>query len=80
VDATVVKVQTSPTRMPFATVWRYSEQPWFQNMTKEVLCVVTVLLNHQIDDVESINSPNSGQHELLGPDLLLHLLSEIISR
>jgi hypothetical protein len=49
-------------------------------MTKEVLCVVTVLLSHQIDDVESINPPNNSQHEFLGPDLLLHLLRDIISR
>jgi hypothetical protein len=49
-------------------------------MTKEVLCIVTVLLGHQIDDVESIDSPNSNQHEFLGPDLLLHLVKDVISR
>jgi hypothetical protein len=29
--------------------------------------------------VESINSPNNVQHEFLFPDLLLHLLRDIIS-
>jgi hypothetical protein len=65
--------------MRFATVWKYCEQQWFQNMLKEILYVVTVLLSHQIDDVEFIDSPNNGQHELLGLDLLLHLLRDIIS-
>jgi hypothetical protein len=49
-------------------------------MTKEVLYVVTVLLSHQIDDVKSVNSPNNGQHDFLGPYLLLRLLRDIISR
>jgi hypothetical protein len=89
VEATVVKVQNQPTRMRFATVWKYSEQQWLQNMTKEVLCVVMtkevlcavfVLPSHQIDDVESIDSPNNGQHEFLSPDLSLHLLRDILSR
>jgi hypothetical protein len=80
VDATVVKVQTSPSEMRFATIWKYCKQQWFQNMTKEVLGVVTVLLSHQTDDRESIDSPNNGQHELFGPDLLLHVLRDIISR
>jgi hypothetical protein len=43
------------------------------------MCVVTVLLNHQIDDVESMDSANNGQHEFLGPDLLFHLWRNIIS-
>jgi hypothetical protein len=43
--------------MRFATVWKHDEQQWFQNITKEVLCIVTVLLNRQIDGVESIDSP-----------------------
>jgi hypothetical protein len=42
------------------------------NMTKVVLRVATVLLSHQIDDVESVDSPNNRQHEFLGPALLLH--------
>jgi hypothetical protein len=66
--------------MRFATVWKYWEQQWFQHMINEVLCVVTVLLNHQIDDMESIDSPNDGQHEFLALDLLFHLLRDIISR
>jgi hypothetical protein len=66
-------------RTPFETVWKYCEQQWFQNITKELLSVVTVLLNHQIDDVESIDSPNNSQHELLDPDLSLRLLRDIIS-
>jgi hypothetical protein len=49
-------------------------------MTQEVLCVVTVLLSHQIDDVESIDSPHNGQDEFLCPNLLLDLLRDIISR
>jgi hypothetical protein len=49
-------------------------------MTKEVLCVASVLVSHQIDDVESIDSPNNGQHEFLSPDLLLYFLRNIISR
>jgi hypothetical protein len=49
-------------------------------MTKEVLCVVTVLLSHQIDKVESLHSPNDGQHEFLGNNVLLRLLRDIISR
>jgi hypothetical protein len=55
--------------MRVATVWKYCEQQRFQNMIKEVLCVVTVPLSHQIDDVESIGSPNHDQSELLGLDL-----------
>jgi hypothetical protein len=66
--------------MRFATVWKYREQQWFQNMTKKVLCVVIVLLSHQINDMESIDSPNNGQHEFLDPDLLLHVLRDVISR
>jgi hypothetical protein len=80
VDVVVAKVQTQRTRMRFATVWKYCQQQWFQNMTKEVLCVVTVLLSHQIDDVESTDSLNNDEHEFLGPNLLLHLLSDVISR
>jgi hypothetical protein len=49
-------------------------------MAKEALCVVIVLVSHHIDDVESIDSPNTGQHEILGPDLLHHTLKDIISR
>jgi hypothetical protein len=64
--------------MWFATTWEYCKLQWFQNMTKEVLSIVTVLLGHQINDVESIDSPNNSQHEILGPDLLLHLLRDII--
>jgi hypothetical protein len=64
--------------MRLATVRKYCGQKWFQNMTKEVICAVTVLLSHQIDDVESIDSPNNGQQEILGLDLLLHLLGDII--
>jgi hypothetical protein len=30
--------------------------------------------------LESIDSPNNGQHEFFGPDLLLHLLRDTISR
>jgi hypothetical protein len=80
VDATVDKVQTSPTRMRFVTIWKYCEQQWFQNMTKQVLCAVTVLFNHQINDVESIDSINNAEHEILGPDLLPYLLRDTISR
>jgi hypothetical protein len=79
-DATVVKMQTSPTRMRFVTVWKYCEQQWFQNITKGVLCVVIVVLSHQINDEESIDSPNNGQHEVLGSDLLFPLWRDIISR
>jgi hypothetical protein len=50
------------------------------NIIKEVLCVVIVLLKHQMDDVESIDSLNNDPHEFLGPDLLLHLLRDVISR
>jgi hypothetical protein len=80
VDATVVKVQTQPARMRFATIWKDCEQQWFQNMTKEVLYIVIVLFSYQIDDVESIDSLNNDQHEFLGPDLLLDLLRDIVSR
>jgi hypothetical protein len=66
--------------MRFATVWKYCQQHWFQNMTQEVPCVVTGLLSHQINNLESISSPNNGQHEFLGPDLLFHLLGDIISQ
>jgi hypothetical protein len=75
----IIKVQTQLTRMRFATVWKYCEQQWFQNMTMEVRAVITVLLSSQVHDVESINSPNNVQHEFLFPDLLLHLLRDIIS-
>jgi hypothetical protein len=78
VDATVVQIW--PTKTRFATVCKYCEQQWFLNLTKKVLCVVTALFSHQIDDVESIDFPNNGQHEPLGPDLLLHVLRDIISR
>jgi hypothetical protein len=47
--------------MRFATVWKYWEQQWFQNVIKEVPSVVTVLLSHRIDDVEAIDSPNGRQ-------------------
>jgi hypothetical protein len=66
--------------MRFAAVWKYYGQQWFQNMIKQVLYVVTVLLSRQIDDMESIDSPNNGQHEFLRPDFLFHLLTDIISR
>jgi hypothetical protein len=66
--------------MRFATVWEYCKQQWFQNMTKEVLCVAAVLLSHQIEDVESIDSPDNGPHAMLGLDLLLHLWRDIISQ
>jgi hypothetical protein len=66
--------------MQFATVWKYCEQQRFQNITKQGLCIVVARLSHQIDDVESIDSPNAGQPELLGPDLLLDFVREIISR
>jgi hypothetical protein len=49
-------------------------------MTKEVLCVVIVLLSHQIHHVESIDSPNNNQHKFFSPDLLLYLLRDITSR
>jgi hypothetical protein len=39
-----------------------------------------MMLSHQIDDEESTNSLNNGQHEILGPDLLPHLLRDIIPR
>jgi hypothetical protein len=41
--------------------------------------VIIVLLSHQTDNVESINSPNNSRHEFLGSDLLFHLLRDIIS-
>jgi hypothetical protein len=66
--------------MWFATIWKYCERQWFQNMIKEVLRVANVLLSHHIGHMESIDSPNHGQHEILGPDLLLHLLRDIISQ
>jgi hypothetical protein len=66
--------------MRFAPVWKYCEQQWFQKMNQKVLRVVAVLLSHQINDVEPIDSPNDAQHEFLGPDLLLHLLRDMISR
>jgi hypothetical protein len=47
--------------------WKYCEHHWFQNITKEVLCVVTVLISHQINEVESIDSPNNDQHEFWFP-------------
>jgi hypothetical protein len=49
-------------------------------MTEDVLYIVTLLLSHQIDDTESIDSPNNSQYEFLGPDLLLRLGRDIISR
>jgi hypothetical protein len=67
VDETVVKVQTEPTRMLFVIVWKHGEQQWFQNMTKEVLCVATVLLSRQIDDAGSIDSANNGRHDFWVP-------------
>jgi hypothetical protein len=66
VDATIVQVQTRPVRRRFTTIWKYCGQPQFQNTTKEVLYFVIVLLNYQIADVESIDSPNNGQHEIFG--------------
>jgi hypothetical protein len=66
--------------MQFATAWKYCEQQWFQNMTKELLCVVTVSLSHEIDEVESIDPPDNGQHKFWGPDLSLHLVTDIILR
>jgi hypothetical protein len=66
--------------MRLATVWKYCEQQRFQNMTREALCIVIVLLSHQIDNAESIDSPNNGQYELLDLDSLLQLLRGIISR
>jgi hypothetical protein len=49
-------------------------------MTQQVLCVVTVLLGHQVDNMESIDSQNNSQHEFLCPDLVLHLLRDITLR
>jgi hypothetical protein len=66
--------------MRFVTVWKYCEQQWFQNMAHEVLWVVTVLLSHQINDVESVDASNNDQYEFFGADLLLHLLRDIGSR
>jgi hypothetical protein len=48
--------------------------------TQKTLRVVAVLPSHQVDDVKSIDSPNNGQYEILGTDLLLYLLRDIISR
>jgi hypothetical protein len=67
-------------KMRFATVSKYCEQEWIQKVTKEVLRVVTVLLSHQIDNVECIDSPSDHQREFSGPGLLLHLLRDVISR
>jgi hypothetical protein len=80
VDATVAEVQTQPTRMRFAIVWKDCEQQWFQKMTRKALRVATMLLSHQINEVESTDSPNNDQHEFLGPDSVLHLLGYITSR
>jgi hypothetical protein len=59
-------MQTEPTRMQFATIWKYCGQPQFQSTTKEVLYFVILLLGYQIGDVESIDFPNNGQHEIFG--------------
>jgi hypothetical protein len=80
VNETVVKVHTWPTAVPPPAAWKYCEQHWFHNVTQEVLGVVNVLFNHQIDDVKTINFPNHGQHELLGRDLLVNLLSDNMSQ
>jgi hypothetical protein len=77
---TVVKVQPEPMGMWFTTVWKSCERQSFQNMIKEVLCAVTMLLSHHINAVESIDSRKNSQHEFLGPDLLFDLLRDIISR
>jgi hypothetical protein len=80
VNAAVVKVHTSLTRMHFPSVWKYCAQQWIHNIAKEVIRVLTVLLSHQIDDVKFIDSPNNDQHELLCPDLLLDFLMDLIAR
>jgi hypothetical protein len=49
-------------------------------MSKEILWILTMLLSHYIDDVESIDSVNTDQHECLCPELVLHLLRHILSR
>jgi hypothetical protein len=66
--------------MRLVTVWKYCEQQWFQILTPEVLCVLIVLLSHQTDGMESVDSSNNGQHEVLRPGLLLHRLRGIISQ
>jgi hypothetical protein len=38
-------------------ILRAAVVPKYDSVTKEVLCVVTMLLSHQIDDAESIDSP-----------------------
>jgi hypothetical protein len=80
VSAAVIKMHTQPMGIRFTTVWKYCEQQWFQNMTRELLYIVTVLLSHRIDDVKSIDFQHNAQHGFLGPDLLLHLLRDLISR
>jgi hypothetical protein len=80
VNVTVVKVHTKPTRMRFSAVWKYCEQQQFHNLVKEVLCVVTVLLSHRIDDVTTNNFPNNNQHKLLSRDSLFDPLKDITAR
>jgi hypothetical protein len=59
-------MQTEPMRMRFAIIWKYYGRPQFQNTTKEVLYFEIVLFSYQIGDLESIDSSNSGQHEIFG--------------
>jgi hypothetical protein len=66
--------------MRFPAVWEYCTQQRFHKIAEEVVCVVIVLLSHQIDNVKSIDSPNNGQYEFLCPDLLLNLLRDLVAQ
>jgi hypothetical protein len=72
-------VQALPMKMQFPAVWKSCIQHRLYNITEEALCVRTVLLRHRTDDVKSISSSNSDQHELLGDDLLLGLLRDVLA-
>jgi hypothetical protein len=78
VNAAAVKVNTWPTRMRFPAVWKNCGPQGFDNIVKEIVNVVTLLLSHRIDKVKSIDSPNDSQHELFSPDMVFDFMRDLI--
>jgi hypothetical protein len=73
-----VKVGTGPSGMQFPAVLKYCARQLLQNIAKDAMIAVTVLLSHTIDDMKSIDSPNYGQHQFFCTNLLLDFSTDIV--
>jgi replication initiation and membrane attachment protein DnaB len=64
----------------FPAVWKYCTQQQFHNIVEEIMSVVSVLLDHEINNVKFFDSSNHHQYDLLNLDFLFELLRDIIAR